>query len=111
MVTPPKMLGQMKGFIHGCRDFIYLWEKGPFPHFILLIVLGILFILLSDMNIASRIDSYLTNLRMPWEKKEPNTAPIVCVGALGCYLQVKDYKYKKLWKKLFSVQVSSDIVF
>lgn len=91
LVSPPQLLGQLKGFIHGVRDYIYIWEK------------DILFILLSDMNVASRIDSYLTNMKLPWEKPDPK-APIISVGALGCYTKVKDWKFKKLWKKLFSAQ-------
>jgi len=34
-------------------------------------ILGLLFVLLSEMSPVSRIDSYLTNAKMPWEKEAP----------------------------------------
>ena len=46
----------MVGFAHGVRDFHLQNDK------------GLLFTLISDMNVASRVDSYLTNMKMPWEK-------------------------------------------
>ncbi len=36
------------------------------------------------MNVASRVDAYLTNMKMPWEKDAPPT--LLSVGALECYM-------------------------
>ncbi len=68
------------------------------------IFLGVLFVLVSDMNVASRVDSYLTNMKMPWEKEIPPT--IVSVGSVECYAQMNmsEYKFEKLWNKTFSSQ-------
>lgn len=33
------------------------------------IIVDVLFVLSSDMNVASRFDAYLTNMKMPWEKE------------------------------------------
>jgi hypothetical protein len=40
----------------GIRDFFYFNEE------------NIMFAVCSDMNIASRVDSYITNVNLPWEK-------------------------------------------
>lgn len=39
------------------------------PQFIFINLLGVIFALTSDMNVASRVDAYLTNMKMPWEKE------------------------------------------
>ena len=62
----------MSGFVHGVRDFIYEEKKGA------------VFILSGDMNVASRVDAYLTNMKMPWEKEAPPT--LLSVGALECMI-------------------------
>jgi hypothetical protein len=64
----------MNEFTKGVRDFIYLpeYKSG--------------FIALSDMNIISRLDSYFTNVNMPWEKKNKEKEETVStVGALQHY--------------------------
>jgi len=37
------------------------------------------------MNAASRLDAYLTNMKMPWEKEAPPT--LLSVGTLECWYQ------------------------
>ena len=46
--------------------------------------IGALFIICGDMNIVSRVDAYLTNMKMPWEKEAPPT--LLSVGALECWV-------------------------
>jgi hypothetical protein len=39
--------------------------------------------LMSDTKVASRVDSYLTNMKMPWEKKEKKEDKVIMsVGRL-----------------------------
>jgi len=40
------------------------------------------------MNVASRVDAYLTNMKMPWEKEAPPT--LLAVGCLECWVKVSD---------------------
>jgi len=65
-------------------------------------------VIVSDMNVASRVDSYLTNMKMPWENDLPQDT-LVTVGAIECYLQVGDLesgpKFDKMWVKTFQTQV------
>lgn len=63
-----------------------------------------MFILSGDMNVASRMDAYLTNMKMPWEKDAPPT--LLSVGALECWAQTSDteYKFDRLWSKTFPKQ-------
>lgn len=56
------------------------------------------------MNVASRMDAYLTNMKMPWEKEAPPT--LLSVGALECWAQTSEseYKFERLWSKTFPKQ-------
>jgi len=60
------------------------------------------------MSVTSRVDSYLTNMKLPWEKTLPQ-GTLVTVGAVECYLQKKELdeevKFDKLWTKTFQSQV------
>lgn len=60
----------------------------------------------SDMSMTSRVDSYLTNMKMPWEKEQQKGA-LVTVGTVECYVQqdLSTYKFEKLWTKTFQTQV------
>ena len=78
----------------GVRDFYYYKEKNIF------------FVVCCDMNIASRVDAYITNVNLPWEKKTDSHIPL---GAAFCY-QCKpnqgknDYTVHKIWAKSFPIQ-------
>ena len=56
----------------GVRDFHYVNDKAW------------LFVALSDMKLASRLDAYLTNVNLPWEKK-PDNVTYATVGAVLFY--------------------------
>jgi hypothetical protein len=91
----PKKLSELLDLPLGIRDFVHLkYEK-------------IFFLALSDMNIASRIDAYLTNVNLPWEKK---TNAHVTVGALIVYRYKQEgdsYYFEKLWTKSYPIQTGS----
>jgi len=96
VVQPPKHLGNLEGLVLGVRDFLYQPEE------------KLLFIAISDMSVASRVDSYVTNMKLPWEKDVPK-GTLVTVGAVECYLQKEDIeneiKFEKLWVKTSQSQV------
>lgn len=94
-VSPPKLVAECTIFSQGIRDFIFNQEK------------GILFALVSDMNVASRVDAYLTNIKFPWEKDLPDV--IVSVGILECYVlrDPVEWKFERIWVKTFNVQAIS----
>jgi len=58
------------------------------------------------MNVFSRIDSGLTNTKMPWEKDLPPGTKVT-VGAVEAYIQKDDseFGFEKLWTKTFQTQV------
>jgi hypothetical protein len=78
------------------RDFQYLDSD------------GILFVTVSDMNLTSRIDAYLTNMTFPWEKK---TEAHVTVGALFVFKVTVDtddtWSFDRMWMKSFPNQTTS----
>jgi hypothetical protein len=62
------------------------------------------------MNVASRVDAYITNMKMPWEKEAPPT--LLAVGCLECWVKVNDtdefkyyyliyFRYERLWNKTY----------
>jgi hypothetical protein len=89
----PVKLADFEGLPLGVRDFIYLKYE------------GILLIATSDMNITSRVDAYITNVNLPWEKK---TDAHISVGAVFAYKVSIDsngtYFFDKLWAKSYPVQ-------
>ncbi len=62
------------------------------------------------MSVTSRVDSYITNIKMPWDKNLPQ-GTLVTVGAVECYSQKNELedevKFEKLWTKTFQSQVIS----
>ena len=100
----PQKITELGDLPLGVRDFIYL-EKDGIP---LLRYIGIMFIALSDMNLTSRIDAYISNISFPWSKKKEAQ---VTVGALIVYKVEKDaasgpWKFTRLWVKSYSVQTN-----
>lgn len=74
----------------GVRDFIYVNDKAW------------MFVALSDMKLTSRLDSYLTNVNLPWEKKRPENITFATVGALlfyrvGVEADGKTWNFTRLW--------------
>ena len=76
----------------GVRDFVYDKDNGW------------LFLALSDMNLASWLDSYLTNAQLPWEKKWESETTYSTVGALLFYqvgvsnnMGTDEWKFNRLW--------------
>jgi len=60
------------------------------------------------MSVASRVDSYLANIKMPWDNKENKEESARTVGAAECYIvtgAIQDSKFERLWTKSFSTQV------
>ena len=66
-----------------------------------------MFTLSSDMNIASRLDSYLSNMKKPWQDESKAYVVSSSVGILECYESKKNDKFifNRLWAKSFSSQV------
>lgn len=59
---------------------------------------GILFTVHSDMNVLTRVDAYMTNMKLPWES-ERGEPTLVLVGCLECWLRNEEGEYKKSWSK------------
>lgn len=91
-VNIPEKIGEFDKLPLGVRDFHYSKEE------------GVIFLCCSDMNIISRADSMLTNLKLPWEKKS-NTH--IALGAAFCYKVQKlgiGWEFVKSWGKSFPTQ-------
>jgi len=69
-VSGPNQLSSIHDFPLGVRDMVYSKLE------------NLLFFACSDMNISSRIDAYVTNFNLPWEKKSDAH---ITVGALFAY--------------------------
>lgn len=69
-VRQMNMIGQVVNNAMGYRDFIYLPQK------------RLLFTAISDMNALSRVDSYFTNMDLPWEKNKNPNQVLLSVGVI-----------------------------
>ena len=78
----------------GIRDFFYFQEE------------NMMFIACSDMNIVSRVDSYITNVNLPWEKSNGEHMTVGAVFAFKVNFGVSKTKdiFDKRWAKSFPVQ-------
>ena len=102
--NPPEKIFELKELPLGVRDFIFFEEE------------KLIYIICSDMNIASRVDAYISNVNLPWEKK---TDSHITVGAIFTF-KIKENKnenndkndnnnknnisYEKIWVKSFPQQ-------
>ena len=87
-------LNEYDGLPLGLRDFVYVKD------------ISMAFAACSDMNVVSRLDSYFTNVNLPWEKKNDSH---LTVGAVFAIKAVQDpatnqIKFDKIWAKSFPVQ-------
>ena len=92
--NPPSVVYENTELPQGVRDFFFFEEA------------NIMYIVCCDMKIASRIDAYVTNVNLPWEKK---TDAHISVGSVFAFKVVYDKKgivhsYEKLWAKSFPEQ-------
>ena len=92
--NPPTIIYENNELPLGVRDCFY-FEEGQ-----------ILFLVCCDMNITSRVDAYITNVNLPWEKK---TDQHISVGAVFAFKVIEDkrgnsYYFEKLWAKSFPEQ-------
>ena len=92
--NPPTIIYENNELPLGVRDCFY-FEEGQ-----------ILFLVCCDMNITSRVDAYITNVNLPWEKK---TDQHISVGAVFAFKVFEDkkgnsYYFEKLWAKSFPEQ-------
>ena len=90
----PTLLSEFDSLPLGVRDYVYLKYE------------NVLLIACSDMNITSRVDAYITNVNLPWEKK---TDAHISVGAVFAYKVSTDSSgsisvVDKLWAKSYPVQ-------
>ena len=90
----PNIVYENSELPQGIRDF-YFFEEA-----------SIMYIVCCDMKIASRIDAYVTNVNLPWERK---TDAHISVGSVFAFKVIQDKKgvthlYEKLWAKSFPEQ-------
>ena len=90
----PSIVYENNELPQGVRDFYYFEEA------------NIMYIVCCDMKIASRLDAYVTNVNLPWEKK---TEAHISVGSVFAFKVIQDKKgqthsFEKLWAKSFPEQ-------
>lgn len=90
--TPVK-LSEFNDLPLGIRDFIYLQNE------------GVVFIICSDMNIASRVDAYITNVNLPWESKTDTHISVGAFFAFKVKFDInKGFHFDKVFAKSFPEQ-------
>ena len=78
----------------GIRDLYYFNDE------------KIIFVACSDMNIASRVDSYITNVNLPWEKSNGEHMTVGAIYAFKLNFGVSNPTeiFDKRWAKSFPTQ-------
>jgi WD40 repeat protein len=78
----------------GIRDFFYFGEE------------SMMFAVCSDMNIASRVDSYITNVNLPWEKANGEHMTVGAIFAFKLNFGVSNPSdiFDKRWAQSFPIQ-------
>ena len=94
LYNAPTIVYENNELPQGIRDFFYFEEA------------RLLFIVCCDMKIASRIDAYVTNVNLPWEKKTEAHISVGSVFAFKVNTNEKgtSYVFEKLWAKSFPEQ-------
>ena len=92
--NPPTIIYENNDLPLGVRDFVFDEEN------------NLLFIVCCDMKITSRVDAYITNANLPWEKK---TNEHISVGALFAFRVFEEkrgntYIFERLWAKSYPQQ-------
>jgi hypothetical protein len=99
VVNTPVKVAEIPDLNLGGRDFILLRQE------------GLLFIAESEMNVASRLDSYLTNFTFPWEKAAAGQENSATVGALVVYKvavnpSTDEWSFDRMWTRTFNSQTN-----
>ena len=55
------------------------------------------------MSVMSRLDAYITNLKMPWESEKGELATLP-VGIVECWIKDSEGDYKPSWSKTYNSQ-------
>jgi hypothetical protein len=55
------------------------------------------------MNVLTRFDAYMTNMKMPWESEKGEFA-MVPVGCVECWLRDANQEYSRTWTKTYNSQ-------
>ena len=90
----PEKKYELKELPLGIRDFYYFNDE------------KIIFVACSDMNIASRVDSYITNVNLPWEKNNGEHMTVGAIYAFKLNFGVSNPTeiFDKRWAKSFPTQ-------
>lgn len=93
LYNAPTKLSEFDGIPMGVKDFFYASKD------------NMLFVVLSDTNLSSRVDAYITNVNLPWESKSETH---ISVGAFFAFKVTfdnkKGYKFEKVFAKSFPEQ-------
>lgn len=96
-VNPIENIGEFSQVLMAYRDIIFSSDR------------SLCFAALSDPKVTSRLDSYIANLKLPWDSEpDPKDDGTLAVGKLEAWIKDPDsaspFLYKKLWIKHFKSQ-------
>lgn len=88
-LVKPDLIEEYKDFLHGIRDFVLVNDD-------------CFFVINSEMSALTRLDAYLTNMKLPWESEKGEQISIP-VGVVECWIK-KDDKFEREWAKGYNSQ-------
>lgn len=62
-----------------------------------------MFVINSDTNVLTRLDAYMTNMKMPWES-EAGGQTLIPVSCTECWTHDARGEFERSWTKLYNSQ-------
>ncbi len=91
-VVPPKLTRSHPGLLQGVRDMHWVTDR-------------LLLAVMSDTKVTSRMDSYLVNMKLPWEKQKSGVPDvIISVGRLQMFQLSDSEELQSTWNIKFDSQ-------
>ncbi|MCQ2816931.1 MAG: hypothetical protein MJ252_06675 [archaeon] len=90
--SPPQIIGQLEDIPLGVRDFYYDKDN------------GVIFMCCSEMNIVTRTDSLLGNIKFPWEKENSSHVAVGCAIVYRAQKIGTEYKFQRGFAYSFPIQ-------
>lgn len=93
LVNTPEMIYEFKDFIYGIRD-VHIDPQD-----------GLMIVVCGDMNLLTRMDAYVSNIKMPWEdENQTSEGKFMPVGSVEMWIQHNKGPFDKVWAKTFPSQ-------
>ena len=62
-----------------------------------------MFIINSDTNLLTRLDAYMTNMKLPWDNEQNGDGQVMIpVGCVECWVNGENGTFERAWTKMYN---------